>query len=306
MTMDTTTALIALGEKFGHLKHAQHAFKTAFMAADEEQPPCWIPHIESDRRTALAAMTPLWQQDRAEFPESGICCAAITPERIDTIVDYAHALNRTKDDFQKAVTHFKQCVVPKGTKTKITRLMDQVLAQEGERDPHLAAQFKALGLSAIHLIWSYRKVHVLPKQLISIRWTWMKKHKEITRITLDQAFEMAAKLEDPYTRDSIEKQLSKENPNHPLAYIKPIKPQLRANLVWKEDGEKMRKTIITPTVLLSQDPSLPIIKWPVDPEVAPKREARSDKKIEEDPIILALHLYRYLPHALEEMQSEQS
>jgi hypothetical protein len=210
------------------------------------------------------------------------------------------AFNAAKDNFKEAIRDVKQLSGLK--KTKIGRVIDQILTTESNVTPTALKQLKDLQAPNLDFIACYRKIQILPKHVKSISWTWMSQHKEITRVSVDEAIKMALRLENEFTRDAVLNQLYKEDASKPLAYIKPINSQLRANLVWKEKLESdsindhyetKRKTIVTSSIVLSQDSQLPRIKWPIEKHPSP-RLARSDRKIELDPIINVLHLHRYL------------
>ncbi|GLS28144.1 DNA replication terminus site-binding protein [Marinibactrum halimedae] len=289
-----TSATESLLSSFDQLRLSIEQLKGR-LQQDPAELPFWLPPeheqenanaILSSRDRVIRALTSLWRYEQEDFPLSGICCAS--PQAIEC----ALAVNAAKQQFKASVTHFK--TVAGIQKDKITRVLDQIISTEGAREAELASSLNISGLSRLHLIWCYRQILILPPKLQSISWTWMKKHREITRLSVDDAMKLALKLEDPITRESTLQQLQHEDSSQPLAYIKPIAQQLRANIVWEEDQEKQRKLIITPTVVLCQDASLPRLKWPDPPEQAQSRLERSDRKIEPHPIIPALNLYRYL------------
>ncbi|MCE2029442.1 DNA replication terminus site-binding protein [Sessilibacter corallicola] len=313
-------------ETFTELKRCKERFLQAFHSDDNYALPHWLPpkggNVDAQEKRLIASIlsattlssSPANTVDKTLDKAINKTTSKITDNKepsqrirsgivvtTEQVIDCAIQFNLAKDNFRDAIREVKNLSGLK--KTKIGRIIDQILVKEPNVTPAALKQLKDLQAPNLDFIACYRKIQILPKNLQSISWTWMSQHKEITRVSLDEAIAMALKLENEFTRDAVLNQLYKEDPNKPLAYIKPINSQLRANLVWKEKVasdqnneqayETKRKTVVTSTIVLSQDGKLPRIKWPVENQPS-HRLARSDRKIELDPIINALHLHRYL------------
>ena len=108
---------------------------------------------------------------------------------------------------------------------------------------------------------------------------------------------MAAKIPNDETRLMAYDKLSQLSADEPLVIRKKVANQLRANISWKEGGQRPRKIVTISGVVLSQDSRLPEYIWrdePADDEGSrPTRLTRSDHSVQSEPYIKAMRLYRY-------------
>ncbi|GAB2197728.1 hypothetical protein [Sessilibacter sp. MAH4] len=346
-------ALHQVAEHYEQLKSAKSAFLSIFLSDANKTLPHWLPitgeNIHAQEKPLIAQfLTSLENQNYADLIGRIIKCrnnSGILPQKNTVTVGdgkdtnefefnntpagiicvnpetilAANHFNTAKDAFRESINVVKTLSGLK--KTKVGRIISQVLVSNDLSKEKIGERLADFLSPHLDLIACYRKIQILPKQLNSLSWTWMTQHREITRVHLDDAIKMALKLEDDYTRDAVLSQLYKEDSSKPLAYIKPIKPQLRANIAWREEQQNealedknehdkkkhkpsvKRKTIVTSSILLCQDTRLPRLKWPKD-NLPSHRLERSDKKIEDHPIIHALQLYRYKPY-VEDLESSE-
>ncbi|MBB3048869.1 hypothetical protein FHR99_003143 [Litorivivens lipolytica] len=276
------------------------ALNSHFVAlAQKDSLPVWLPEEvqippgKDDRSVAIEAIAPLWFDDNFVAPRSGILCAS--PETVAA----ARELNTAKEAFQSAVVAFRQSSGDLGTskrrtadKTSISRLMGQILDTSASRSSDLSRVLQRMDLSRLNLVSAYRTVRILHPETKSVRWTWARRHSEVSSVTLEQARILANELSCRAARDTALRLLADLNAGEKLAYRKPIKPQLRANLTFTDQARK-RQQIITPSVIIMDGCALPAIKWPGGADDSPARAKRSDICLSGKPYINSLSLYRY-------------
>jgi len=267
--------LIALNEQFQEALNNDHSL------------PVWLPepHIQNSREVAVKTLTRLWNHDDGEYPLSGMICAS----RKTVII--AEKLNTAKLEFKSVISEIKEKTGQQ--KTRVSTLIERVLSDEKGRPEIIIDALRKARIGRLNLLFCYKKIQVLPPNLKSISWTWAKQHKEINRISRKDALAMLDSLNNTKTRMTVSRLLDHHPEHEPLAYVKDINRQLRANLVWVEGDSIKRKPIVTSNIVLLQDETLPKkYKWAND--VSPDRLSRSDIEISSEPFIRALNLYKYL------------
>jgi hypothetical protein len=233
----------------------------------------------------------MWHPEPGEvLARSGVvCCSPAT-------IQEAMKLNSKKEAFQATIKSIRECT--NGKKTRIDKLIDRVLQQEGIRTKELEIALNRANLNRLDILRCYAKIRVMPKNLQSISWTWARTHSVIDPISREDAIKEAHALQNPETRDIVLSLLARLPPGEMLAYKKELPNQLRANLVWKEDGCIKRKAVTISGVVLSQDEILPKHVWRDDPgeldsDAPLGRLKRLDARIDPEPYIKALHLHLY-------------
>ena len=156
---------------------------------------------------------------------------------------------------------------------------------------------KTAGISRLDLLRCYAQIRVLPSPLESVSWTWAKTHSSIDPITVAQAITMAENLPKEKTKAFALEMLACLKPTERLVLKKKLPNQLRANLVWREAGERKRKAVTISGIVVGQDAALPQYVWRDDPansDQKTQRLSRVDTTIEAEPYIKALGIHRYL------------
>lgn len=137
---------------------------------------------------------------------------------------------------------------------------------------------------------------ILPRNLISFSWTWAANNRVIQRITKAKALELASKIKgDDGIKACAAIQACTDNI---FAKTKPIQEQLRANILYYEEGKLESKSITVSGVVVAQQRKLPLphLVWRDPPSQRKVKEIRKRRpiKIEPSPFITELNLYRYL------------
>ncbi|VAW56852.1 hypothetical protein MNBD_GAMMA07-474 [hydrothermal vent metagenome] len=247
--------------------------------------PVWLPEsIEPNRQLAADAITECWYQDENVFPLSGLI--SVSPDHLGIITNPKTGTNKLKQNFKAEIIKLKKA----SKKKKVS--LDKMIESVG-RDEEVAEAMKILRISRLNLLWCYRQILVLPKGLNSVSWTWASSHKSILPVTYQEVLDLIDKdIENEGTKNLI-KEILTNHQNRKLVQMKKVVPHLRANITYIVNGEKKRKMVTTPTVIISQDTILPRIRWP-EKDIKNTRLSRSDIKINPDPIIKALGIYTYI------------
>jgi hypothetical protein len=288
--------VLELLQKYEVLEAANARFADALRA--DKDLPVLLPDYEggADREAAIKAMTQMWYLEPDEsLPRAGVVCAS------SATIQEAENLNHHKAAFQTAIKSVRDTVT--GEKSRLDKLIDRVLLQQNEKERHrveeLQLALKRAQINRLDLLRCYAKIRVLPKDLMSISWTWARTHSVIDPISREEAIKQAENLSDGESKDIALSRLSSLAPGQMLAYKKKLPNQLRANLLYREDAEVKRKAVTISGVVLSQDGSLPK-KWvwredpgELDPKAPKDRITRLDSKIDPEPYIKSLHLHLY-------------
>ena len=274
--------LIHLHDAFKKLQESLAEANRVIAAGDL---PIWLPEpFEQDRKLAADAITECWYQDEKDFPPTGLIC--VSPEHSKIFSE----ANTCKENFKDEIMIFKNASTKK--RTNLVSMIDSV-GKTGGRNAKVAEAMQVLRISRLNLLWCYRQILVLPKNLNSVSWTWSTSSKSIDKISYTDALQLVEnEIADENTQDLI-KGILRAYQSHQLVRVKKVAPHLRANITFDKDGVRTRKMVTTPTVIISQDATLPRIRWP-DKDVKNTRLGRIDIKLNPEPIVKALGIYTYI------------
>ncbi|MFV9615349.1 MAG: hypothetical protein ACNYZG_05290 [Gammaproteobacteria bacterium] len=274
--------LIHLHDAFKKLQESLAEANRVIAAGDL---PIWLPEpFEQDRKLAADAITECWYQDEKIFPPTGLIC--VSPEHSKIFSE----ANTCKENFKDEIMIFKNASTKK--RTNLVSMIESV-GKTGGRNAKVAEAMQVLRISRLNLLWCYRQILVLPKNLNSVSWTWSTSSKSIDKISYTDALQLVGnEIADENTQNLIIGIL-RAYQSRQLVRVKKVAPHLRANITFDKDGVRTRKMVTTPTVIISQDATLPRIRWP-DKDVKNTRLGRIDIKLNPEPIVKALGIYTYL------------
>lgn len=288
--------LIHIHEALKELESSIHALS---LSAQAHEGVLWTPEGErTDRRALIGAISQIYNTDDWSPPSAGLI--HLHPDG----VAHAGRVNSAKIRFEETIGALKRDVKSKGM--VFSGLIER--AGAGVRDPQIAEALQAIQSSRLNLLWAYRKIRILPVGLLKISWTLARQRSIVAKTdnTLITAGGIREQLDEMQVSDKAKEgariNLEKLDPNELLAKVKPVRPHLRANIVWADkDGNKHREAMITPTALVLQDNALPEIKWPASigveggDDTKLPRGVRSDHVVTDEPYITSLGLHRYDP-----------
>lgn len=134
-----------------------------------------------------------------------------------------------------------------------------------------------------------------------VRLAWYSSGRSIKRVTAAEAEQMLLKydVDAPHIQIQLQK-LAGIPSREPLAKVQKQSPLIRANLFFKDplyDGRLRRAmNVALPVFIPSDDGQLPNYNRiaPFPPK-GRTRAKRSDERLEEDPFLASLNVYRYRP-----------
>lgn len=290
--------VLELLQKYEELEAANSRFADAVRA--DRDLPLLLPECVGapNRELAIKAMTRIWHLEPGEsLPQAGVVCSS------PATILIANELNEIKKKFKAAIISVRDEL--EGNTFRLDKCIERLLLQQDDKDnarrrnKELQLALKRTKIDRLDLLRCYANVRVLPKDLISISWTWARTHSAIDPISRENAILQAEKLNDGEAKDVALTLLTALEPGQMLAYKKKLPNQLRANLLYHENGDVKRKAVTISGIALSQDSTLPK-KWvwrddpgEQDPKAPMNRIPRSDSRIDLEPYIKALHLHLY-------------
>jgi len=237
-----------------------------------------------DRNAAINSLTQIWHNEPGEiFALAGLVCSS------PTTLQKAECVNESKNEFQAAVKKVRDNAT--GEKTRIDKLIDRALQQEGNRNKELKRALKLARINRLHLQRCYAKIRIMPPALKSISWTWAKTHSIVTPISRNEAVKQAENLTNDEAREIALSLLSKLAQNEKLVFRKKLPNQLRANLVFEEEGSIKRQAVTISGIVLSHEKEIPRYVWKDDPGEAPINRLSRVSTIETEPYIKALRIH---------------
>ncbi|MBO9471757.1 hypothetical protein J7355_16825 [Endozoicomonas sp. G2_2] len=154
--------------------------------------------------------------------------------------------------------------------------------------------------ATLSLLQAYRRVRVLPDGASRVSFTWDRHGASGRRLTVAQARELvqAPGYHGPISqaRQNIERAALVDLPEtEVLLQRKPIAPTPAANVWLTPDARPIAFRVDMPVVVITDAPEQAPKIYDLedfDPQT-PARKTRSDRRVEDQPLIERLHLYRY-------------
>lgn len=188
----------------------------------------------------------------------------------------------------------------------LANLKKQFKGQTSEIKNSLASRQKVVGdtlnsagLSRVNLKQCWRKLPVSPAPLDKVHLSWYSSGRSISKVTVEEVANSLYKLGSNAEHIRIYlKKLSGLPPGEVLARVQKQSPLVRANLFFKQplmDGkDRMAMNLSMPLFAESDELILPRVnKLPSSPPLARTRKVRRDEKLEDEPFLAELRLYRY-------------
>ncbi|OUS12125.1 hypothetical protein A9Q89_06940 [Gammaproteobacteria bacterium 53_120_T64] len=239
----------------------------------------------------VRSMCEIWHQDKGDEPLllTGLVC--VQADLLQAVV----ALNSAKDNFKYAVDRIRHGDKANAT---LTGLADHALkGLEPRRSEELRLAMQTAGISRLDLLKCYRHIRVLPSPLESLSWTWARTHTKSVPISMAEAEKKAVQLLSGDTLRLVLDKLGALKPGTAMTFMRELPPRLCANIVYRKDGLRSRKTITTTGVTVVEAPQLPKLAWRENPgprqAEATDHLTRIDAKIDRTPYIKALNIHLY-------------
>ena len=256
--------------------------------------PHWIPLTDLEARAgvqpiekAIQLYLALFYQEGQESNQTRSCHGLIgaSPETLalaQQVNDHKHLLQSTLQQIKKEHPKWAQ----------------QIPFDLPQRHPAYRQALQSQNLQRLHLKQSYRQIPLLFQYPDRVGFTWSLDGRSITKVSFKEAEQRLLKLGEE--KPHIQAQLSKlrglpKAQQNTLRKVQKLAPAMKANLVYRQPEQTVRKTINAP---------LPII-YPAQPhEALPKhkklsteipteheRLKREDTLLGDEPFLPSINLY---------------
>ncbi|MDT0500479.1 MULTISPECIES: DNA replication terminus site-binding protein [unclassified Halomonas] len=255
---------------------------------------CWIfgepEPVDGERAAAWLreALQDVWYQDgqdgRATRAYIGLVAAG------DEVMEAVAAANATKAAFAALTAKIRD---------QAPSLIPEAKAVLPFRHPALHDHLRGEGLARVHLKQCWRAIPASEAPLTRVRLAWYSSGRSIKKLTVREAEQklLTFDSEAPHIRIQLRK-LAGIPSGEPLAQVQRQAPLMRANLFYREpleDGRTRRAmNVALPLFVPSPDGRLPDHNLPpLQPPETRTRARRRDEKLEDEPFLPSLRVYRY-------------
>ncbi|MFD2190305.1 DNA replication terminus site-binding protein [Pistricoccus aurantiacus] len=206
------------------------------------------------------------------------------------LLDEVGRVNRAKAQFSGVLERIRQ---------EDATLIPGLKALLPARHPALNAQLRDQGLARLHLKQCWRALPTADAPLSRVRMAWYASGRSIKKLSVREAERklMAFDTEAPHIRIQLH-HLAGIPDGEPLAQVQKQAPLMRANIFFAEplaDGRSRRAmNVALPLFIPSPDGRLPDYNRPPPfPQPERTRAKRSDERLEDEPFLPSIRVYRY-------------
>ncbi|SPJ33211.1 DNA replication terminus site-binding protein [Kushneria phyllosphaerae] len=261
----------------------------ALVASARQHPPAmWRFDGEADIDWLMRALTDYWYQDgqdgRATRDHVGVVVAN------DELLEHALNVNQCKDAFARQLGVARK---------QHPAMIAELKATLPFRHPVLHDHLKGSGMARLHLKQCWRRLPIADAPVSRIRLAWYSSGRSIKRMSVADVEAKLARLNNEAAHVQIQYRLLASLPDgEMLAQVQTQAPLMRANLFFREpleDGHTRRAmNVALPLFVPAPDNRLPQINQPApNPPEKRTRALRGDSKLESEPFIPSLRIYRY-------------
>ncbi len=276
-----------LTDAFDHLNQCLAQFRNRLLL---EQTPSatkyWILNTNDTDLSlseALNLLTDIWYRNTGDGrrTQNLYGLIGVAPE----IIPILHQLNSAKYQFQASVKAYRE------TQRDPSPLLHK-------RAETLNLSLQQTGLARLHLKQCYRQFPVLNKRPNKVLFSWYTSGRSIRKLSVNEAEKRLLKMDISQLHIQLQLEaLAKIPQSEPLAQLQQQVPVMRANILWEENGEKIRKAKNCPLPIffpLDESQSLPEYNTPsLTPPETRQRQQRSDLIIDPEPYLPSLRIHRY-------------
>ncbi|MFG6666501.1 DNA replication terminus site-binding protein [Halomonas sp. HNIBRBA4712] len=278
--------LYELDTLFDELMEAIDRAATLF---EENAPLCWrLERLSSDQSWFRQALMDMWHEQGQDGRETRSYIAVVAAD--EALLEAMVEVNRAKSAISELITRIKSL-----SPTALTEAKRRL----PERHPEVDDVLRKSGMARLHLKQCWRHVPIAPAPVSRVRLAWYTSGRSIKKISVHEAEEKLLQLdvEAPHVRIQLRK-LAGIPSGEQLAQVQAQAPLMRANLFFVEpllDGHTRRAlNIAMPLIVPAHEARLPHIKSPAAQAPTERTRAkRRDEKLESDPFLPSLRIYRY-------------
>ncbi|CAM3863388.1 DNA replication terminus site-binding protein [Vreelandella rituensis] len=278
--------LSAIEKAFDQIVTATHQLINQY---SNDQTHAWALHSpRPDAAWLETALLDYWyeegQDGRSTRPYIGMIAAG--PDLLEAVA----AVNAAKSVFSQVLAEIKR-----EEKALIPELKGSLPA----RHPALASNLSGAGLARLNLKQCWRHIPVADAPVERVHLSWYTSGRSIKRLTVAAVEQKLMSMNtDSQHVEILMKTLASVPSREPLAQVQTLAPTMRANLFFIDplrDGRDRRAmNVPLPLFIPSIDGRLPLHNQPTPfPPESRTRKVRSDEKLEEEPFLPSLRIYRY-------------
>lgn len=240
-----------------------------------------------------AALLDMWHQPGQDGRETRNYVGLVAAD--EALMEAVIAANAAKSAFSECLQMIKQ---------QAPALLSESRSRLPGRHPQVEAVLERNGLARLHLKQCWRHLPVAEAPVSRVRFAWYSSGRSIKRLSVQEAEQKLLALDSEAAHVRIQLQKLAGIPDaEPLAQVQPQAPLMRANLFFTEpvftptapDGHTRRAlNVAMPIFIPSEDGRLPHTNLP--PLTPPKKRTRAkrrDEKLESEPFLPSLRVYRY-------------
>lgn len=196
-----------------------------------------------------------------------------------------------------AKSAFSECL--QAIKQQSPTLLSESRSRLPGRHPQVEQVLEHNGLARLHLKQCWRQLPTAEGPVSRVRFAWYSSGRSIKRLDVPQAEKKLLALDSEAAHIRIQlKKLAGIPAGEPLAQVQPQAPLMRANLFFTtplEDGRVRRAlNVAMPIFIPREDGRLPHTNQPpASPPEKRTRARRRDEKLESEPFLPSLRVYRY-------------
>ncbi|MDO6513277.1 DNA replication terminus site-binding protein [Neptuniibacter sp. 2_MG-2023] len=272
---------------FDHLNQCLKQFRTLLLQYnDKNKTQHWIlsNHQSSVSLLDVAdTLTNIWHLHKGDGRKTDNLYGLIgVPLELIPVI---HQLNQTKTNFQNSVKIFRDQV---GDPLSVLK----------KRSEQLNIELKNQGLARLHLKQCYRLFPVLDSTPAKVAFSWYTSGRSIKKVSVATAEKKLLKMDTSQLHIQLQLEaLAKIPQTESLAQLQPQVPLMRANILWKDNEQLLRKARNAPLPIffpLDDKENFPEYNVPsLTPPETRKRQQRSDLIIDPEPYLPSLRIHRY-------------
>lgn len=256
--------------------------------ARKHQAPVWAFNAEASIDWLERALTDYWYQDGQDGRVTSDYVGVVVAD--EAMIEQAAMINRQKDTFAALLKRIRE---------HDPQMIAEIKSTLPFRHPVLHDHLRVGGMARLHLKQCWRRLPIAEAPVARVRLAWYTSGRSIKRLSVEEVAKKLAGFNNEASHVQIQYRLLAGLPDgEMLAQVQPQAPLMRANLFYREpleDGRSRRAmNVALPVFVPASDGRLPQInRPPAHPPEKRTRALRGDSKIESEPFIPSLRVYRY-------------
>lgn len=283
------TAYRLLHELDDRFDHLMATIEAALAIYERQMPPTWVFHQPTiDTGWLRKALLDMWHQEGQDGRETRNYVGIIGAD--EALIESISTINQAKTLISELIQKIKD-----SSPKKVSEIKQRLPA----RHPYVDDVLQQSGFARLHLKQCWRHIPVAEAPVSRIRLAWYSSGRSIKRLSVQEAERKLMQLDTqaPHVRIQLRKLASLPN-SEILAQVQAQAPLMRANLFFTEpleDGHTRRAlNIAMPLFVPAPEQRLPHVNLPpLHPPTERTRARRRDEKLEHEPFLPSLRIYRY-------------